>query len=123
MPQKKSKSKKLSAFRLSLAKVTTKQVIIIVLLVSCFISIPFIVDYLQSPEKVSLQESISTTFENLKFKYEETDQPFMIKLPIINTEINLTVFKQNPQLITYIGLGFVTISLIMGITLLRNMRK
>jgi hypothetical protein len=123
MPTKKKEVKKISAFRLSLAKVTIKQVVLIIVILACFAAIPFVVYYIKSPDKVSIEESISNTLQNLKFKNEETNQPFMVKLPLTNTEVNLTIVKQNPQLISYFGIGCVSVSLIVGITLLRDMRK
>lgn len=113
---------KQSSFRLSL-DINFKQIIVILLILAILFSIPLAVGYIQSPDKTSLNEILNSTVETFRLKTEETDSPFMLTIPVVNTDVDLTIVKQNPQLITYAGLFFVTISILIGIALIKNLRK
>lgn len=104
-------------------KVDFKQIIIIVLIILLFISIPFIISYVQNPEKRSVSDIISHTFESFKIKSLETEEPYIFKVPLFNTDLDLTVVKQNPMLVTYAGVVLLFISTLITITLIRNIRR
>ncbi len=101
-------------------KVNFKQIIVIILILSAFAFIPFVVNYINNPDKTSIKEIFTQTIESFKIKTTKTDEPFLVEIPIIEKNIDLTVLKQNPQLLTYSGLGFISISIILGIALIKH---
>lgn len=104
-------------------KVDFKQIVIIILILSVFVAIPFIINYVQNPNKGSIKETITQTIESFKIKTFETDSPFTVNIPIINKDVDLTIIKQNPQLVTYIGLGMIAVAILVGIALIKNLRR
>lgn len=102
--------------------INSKQVITIIIILLVFVSIPFVINYFQSPNKGAIKETIAQTVESFKIKTFETDSPFTVNIPIINKDLDLTIIKQNPQLVTYIGLGMITVAILVGIALIKNLR-
>ena len=111
-----------SKFKISF-KANSKQLIAIIIIIIIFILIPFIISYIGNPDKRNITEIIKTTTESFKIKNYETDSPFLITIPIVNKSINLTIIKQNPQLVTYTGLFLFTVAIIIGISLISNITK
>jgi hypothetical protein len=101
-------------------KVNFKQVIIIILLLGLIASIPFIVTYIQNPDKKNISELVSITLEDMNFSsVTAEDEPFLITIPLINAQIDLTILKKNPQLFFFIGGVLFFFSVLMVITLAR----
>ena len=101
-----------------------KQIIIIVVVLGAILSIPLIISFVSNKERESLKESFSKTLAGFKISTDkEVDSPFVLTIPVINTEVDLTILKQNPQLVVYIGLGLVTLSILIGITLIRSLMR
>jgi hypothetical protein len=109
-------------FRFSV-KIDFKQTLLIGLILSIFIAIPIVVNYLQNPNRRPIDEILSQTVESIKIKSYDTDSPFMINIPIVNKELDLTILKQNPQLLIFAGIIFGVFSMLTAITLLRGSNK
>jgi hypothetical protein len=104
-------------------KVDAKQIIIIIVILATIAAIPFVINFVRSGGSSSFSQTISDTLEDFKIKTGDDDSPFLVTIPIINTELNLTVVKQNPQLVIYLGLAFITIAILVGVTLIRSLSK
>jgi hypothetical protein len=113
---------KQSKFKISF-KVNSKQIIAIIIITIIFVLIPFVISYISNPDKKNINEIVKQTIESFKIKSYETDSPFIVTIPIINKRVNLTIIKQNPQLVIYGGLFLFTISIIIGISLITNISK
>lgn len=116
--QKKEKTK----FRISL-KTNFKQIIVIIFILAFILSIPFIVNYIQSPTKISLKENITQTMESFKPSTISNGDEFLVTLPLVNVDLNLSIIKKNPKLLTYAGLAFLSLAILIGITLPKNIFK
>lgn len=104
--------------------VDVKQVVIIILVLAVIAATPFIIRFVKSGGSSSIGDIVRETIESFKITTDtEVDSPFIVTIPVINTDVNLTVIKQNPQIITYLGLGFVTGAILVGITLIRSLWK
>ncbi len=119
MEEQKEEKKK---FRISL-KTNFKQVIVIIFTLAFILSIPFIVNYIQSPTKISLKENISQTIESFKPSTTSNGDEFIVTLPLINTDVNLSIIKKNPKLLTYAGLALLSLAILIAITILKNIFK
>ena len=105
-------------------KINFKQIILIILILGTIACIPFVISYIQNPDKRSIGEIVETTIASFKIStVTEADTPFTLTIPIITQEIDITILKKNPQLITYSGLGFVAFAVLIGITLMRSLAK
>lgn len=120
MPEEKKEKK--TKFKISL-KTNFKQVIVIVFLLGLILSIPFIITYIQSPTKISVKESISQTIESFKPATSSNGDEFIVTLPLLNTDLNLSILKKNPKLLTYAGLALLSLAILIGITILKNIFK
>lgn len=116
--QKEKKTK----FKISL-KTNFKQVIVIIIVLALILSIPFIITYIQSPTKISVKESITQTIDSFKSTTSSNGDEFILTVPIINLDLNLSILKKNPKLLTYAGLAFLSLAILIGITLLKNLFK
>ena len=116
------KKERKSKFRVSL-NTNFKQVIVIIIVLSLILSIPFVINYIQSPTKISLKENIAQTIESFKTSTSSNVEEFIVTLPILNVDINLSVIKKNPKLLTYAGLAFLSLAILIGISLVKNIIK
>ncbi|MBN2016361.1 hypothetical protein JW766_06060 [Candidatus Dojkabacteria bacterium] len=123
MPDKDKKpSKKKVSFRPSI-QVNCKQLFVIACILGLFILIPSTISYLLNPDRKPVDETFSLVLKSLKIETYDTDSPLMLTIPLVNKEVNLTVFKQNPQLIIAVGAVLAVFALIIAITLVRNLRR
>ena len=104
-------------------KATWKQIFIIVLILGVIVTIPLAFEYFNNPNRQPIGEAVDQLVDKFKLESSDENTPFLITLPLINKEIDISILKQNPQLITFAGAGFIFIALIVGITLLRNIKK
>lgn len=104
-------------------QVNLKQVIIIAIILLLIASIPFVYSYLTNPDSKSFSQIVDKTIASFSIETKETDSPMTMTLPLIGAEIDLTIIQQNPQLLVYGGAIFVFIALLIGITLIRNLKK
>ena len=104
--------------------VDLKTIIIIIVVLVIILSSPFVIGFIRSGGTSSLGETFKETLAGFKIsQVQEGEEPFIITIPIVATEVNLTVVKQNPQLIVYIGLVLFTVAILVGITLIRILMK
>jgi len=107
-------------FKLSI-QTNRRQIFVIAIILVFIVSIPLAIDYFQNPNKVNIKESITSTFQKLKpVQQQNDDTQYIVTLPIVQKEVDVSVLKKNPQILIYIGIGFFIIAMIVGITLLRN---
>jgi hypothetical protein len=103
--------------------VNFKQVIIIVVILAIIVSIPFIIGFVQNPEKLSnVVADIKDDFQ-IKTNSADSKDSLIVTLPIVPVKVNLTIFKQNPQLLTYFGLACIALAILIAITIARSMRR
>jgi hypothetical protein len=110
-------------FKLSI-QTNRRQIFVIVIILLFIVLIPLTIDYIQNPDKVNIKESITSTFQKLKPVQQQSDKTqYFITLPIVQKEVDVSVLKNNPQILIYAGIGFFIIAMIIGITLLRNISR
>lgn len=101
-------------------KVNLKTCIVIIAVLGIIAAIPFIVNYIQNPEKRTPKEIIAQTVEDFTPEIDPEGDQLILTIPFTSLSLNLTVFKQNPQLIMYAGGGFLLIAGILFIALTKN---
>lgn len=105
-------------------KIDFKTLIIIIIVLGLIFSIPFLISFIRSGGTGSLGETFKETLAGFKISTEgDSGNPFIITIPILNVDLNLTVVKQNPRLIVYVGLALFSMAILIGITLIRSLAK
>jgi len=107
------------AFRPSIS-VTRGQIFAIIVIITIIIAVPFIVGYVANPERKPISEIAENIIEYAKIDTTTDEEEWKVTLPLIHSEVNLTIFKQNPQLVLFAGVVFIIIAVILSITLIRN---
>jgi len=112
-------SKPPSKFRLSL-KVNIKQIIIILGTLVIIALIPIIISFLLNPEGGSITERISNAFESFELNTEDQGEKQTFTIPLLNQEIDISLLKSNPQLVIFIGIALILISIVIIMTLVKR---
>jgi len=116
------KKKKESNFHISF-QVNFKQIIVIIFILAIILSIPFIINYISSPTKISIKDSISQTIKSIKTPSSSSDDEFIVTIPLLNTNVDLSILKKNPKLLTYAGLALLSLAILIAISLVKNLLK
>lgn len=110
-------SNRYKSFKPSIS-VTAGQIAAIIFILLVIVSIPLIWAYISNPEKKPIDEIISGVFDSLGASGGEEE--WRVRLPVIGSELNLSIFKQNPQLVIFIGIVCIVLAMILAISLIRN---
>ncbi|MDD3647457.1 MAG: hypothetical protein PHS44_03085 [Candidatus Dojkabacteria bacterium] len=109
------KSRKLTSFRPSI-KITLLQAVVIITTLSVIAAVPVVIEHFFLADK----DSGSVTKEIAK---SPGSDEFVLQLPVTGTNLDLSAVKKNPQLITYAGLAFISIAILVGMSLVKNMLR
>jgi hypothetical protein len=100
-------------------KTNKRQITIIIIIIIIFITVPLAYTLFRSVSGNPFE-----TFTNLiQQDTADTNDPLMFTIPILNTEIDLTIFRENPQLLIFGGIALTALSVLIGITLIRSFMK
>ncbi|MBU0975442.1 MAG: hypothetical protein ABIE03_03790 [Patescibacteria group bacterium] len=106
-------TRKLKSFRPSF-RITLLQGVVIFITLAVIAAVPASIEYLINSNHKSSNEVAEVPGDNY------TEQ-FIVKLPVTGTDIDLSAVKKNPQLITYAGLGFISVAILVGMSFAKNM--
>lgn len=104
-------------FKLSI-DINFKKFVVTVILLATILGTPFIINYAKNKEESSLSHVLGEFTAS-----EEVEDRFIITLPLINIDLDLTIIKQNSQVVVYIGFGLVAVALIVGVVLIKRLLK
>lgn len=114
--------KQSSKFRLSF-KVNAKQILIIIFTLIILASIPILISFLLNPEGGSVMDRVSHAFESFKLNPEGEDSTKTFTIPLIDKDVNISVLHRNPQLVIFIGIALIIISIVTVMRLARRKIK
>lgn len=105
-------------------KVSWKQIFLIILILVLVFCIPFVIQYIRNPDQSVIKNVVTTVTSKINLKSSDLDtSPSIIEIPLIHKQIDVSVVKENPYLIVYVGLGLVVVAIIMGIGIMRNLLR
>ncbi len=105
-------------YNLSLG-VNVKQFVVAAVTLILVLALPFIYTYVKDPNKKSIRHLISSTIEG-SGAYSEGEESFVVNIPVVNYQVDLSVVERNPQLLIYVGVVFLVIAFLIIISLVRN---
>jgi len=82
--------------------------------------IPLLISFLLNPEGGSITERVSNAFDSFRLNTEDQGEKQTLTVPLINKDVDISLFKSNPQLVIFIGIALILISIVIIMTLVKR---